>query len=237
LPCALKLSPDAVVIVLEQQCETPASLEAEVDRLWGIEQLRRSEPLSNGGILSAVSVSPDRILGKIARYKHYIAQRARPELYDVLQIRPVAVSGVLECMDGLVFGRRAQDVTQQPGFWELVPSGGIDVSDVTSTQEIDYRAQVLKELREEIGVGEGGVSKLTPFCLVEDRASHVIDIGIAMLCPLPLAALQRTHREASGEYQEICAIPVDGIDSFIGSAAPGLVPASIVLARQFLAWR
>jgi hypothetical protein len=224
-------------MVLDQPCEMPASLEAEVERLWGIEQLKRSQPLTNGSILSAVSISPHKILGRIAQYKQYIAQRARPELFDVLGIRPVAVSGVMECEDGLVFGRRADNVTQDAGLWELVPSGGIDVNGVTSAQEIDFLSQVLRELHEEIGVGDGAVARMTPFCLVDDLVSHVVDIGIAILCPLSLAALRRAQREASDEYEEICAIPVEGIDTFIRSTAPELVPTSVTLARQFLAWR
>lgn len=105
-----------------------AEVEAEVEHLWQVEQQRRGKALFNGKILSAIEVSPQQIIGRIVEYRHLIAQRARPELFDVLNVRPVAVSGLFECADGLVFGRRAGSMTQDAGLWELVPSGGIDTS-------------------------------------------------------------------------------------------------------------
>src|ERR1700733_13935178 len=92
----------STVVLLDSTVTPSVSVQSEVEQLWQAEQQRSGKPLTNGRILSAVEISPQRILGRVAEYRHLIAQRARPELFDVLRVRPVAVSGVLECADGLV---------------------------------------------------------------------------------------------------------------------------------------
>jgi hypothetical protein len=222
-------------MVLHDRFVVSGSVECEIERLWKMEQQRRAKPLVNGNILSAVSVSPLRILGRIAEYRHFIAQRARPELFEELRIRPVAVSGLLECADGLVFGRRAEGVTQEPRSWELVPSGGIDPNGLTATEGTGYLSQLLKELREEIGVESDSVSKTTPFCLVDDPDTHVLDIGVAMLSSLSGRTLHDLHRDTgSTEYGEIRVVPIAQIEAFIGNASLQLVPVSALLIQQFL---
>ena len=212
----------------------PQALESEVEMLWRAEQERRGESLFNGNILSAVEITQAGILGRVAEYRHLVAQRARPQLFDYLQVRPVAVSGLLQCADGIVFGRRARTVTQHPGLWELVPSGGLDTSKVSESGVIDYRAQLLTELLEELGINANSVSSIRPFSLVEDSGSHVIDIGIALASQLSAAQVLRAHREAkTKEYAELRVLSVDEVDCFVRFEASQLVGVSTVLIRQF----
>src|SRR3990167_8022635 len=165
-----------------------AELENEVERLWLAEQNRRGKAIFNGRIMSASTVSSDGIHGYIVEYRHLIAQRARPELFDVLQVRPVAVSGLFECADGIVFGRRAGSMMQDAGLWELVPSGGIDTSKINDSRhspvKVDFLSQILSELHQEIGIQSSFVSSIHPFCLVDDKNSHVLDIGISIVSSL-----------------------------------------------------
>ena len=227
-------SPTACIRISNTISLLPNDVEAEVERLWQAEQQRRGKPLFNGSILSAIEISSHEIIGRIVEYRHYVAQRARPELFDVLKVRPVAVSGLLECADGVVFGRRAGSMTQDAGFWELVPSGGIDTSKADERTDVNYRAQILTELHEEIGINSDSVLSIRSFCLVEDIDSHVIDIGIAMVSPLSTDEVLRIHREAATkEYDELRVVPFADIDGFIQVEAMQLVGVSAMLIQHF----
>jgi len=145
----------------------------------------------------------------------------------------VAVSGLLECPDGIVFGRRAATVTQDAGLWELVPSGGLDGSKFVPG-EIDFRGQILAELHEEVGIGLESISSVTPFCLVEGLESHVLDIGIAMMSPLAGAALVRMHGVAgSTEYEELCVVRRTELAEFTRREASNLAEVSAALIAGF----
>lgn len=234
MPTIHEFLPSSTVLLLDVDQNLPASVESEIDDLWQAERQRRGKSIFNGNIVSAVETSPERIIGRVAEYRHLIAQRARPDLYDVLRVRPVAVSGLLECAEGIVFGRRSDSMTQDAALWELVPSGGLDAVKGPSG-EVNYRAQILTELNEETGIGSDSISSLTPFCLVEDLDSHVLDIGIALVSQLSAHAMLRIHRATvSKEYKELRVVPLADVANFIQSEAEQLVSVSAALIEHFL---
>lgn len=213
------------------------NLEKEIERLWIAEQTKRGKEIFNGQIMSANTVSIKEIHGYIAEYRYLIAQRAKPELFEELQIRPVAISGLFECADGFVFGRRAKSVTQDAGLWELVPSGGIDTSMINnknSNAKIDYIKQILTELRQEIGITSDFVSNIRSFCLVEDTNSHVLDIGIAMQSPLSGPQILEYHKNnATKEYDKLYISPTNEINNFIQCKNSQLIEVSKNLIQLY----
>jgi len=219
---------------LKLDCDGPVfseDLESLVEALWQAEQTRRGKAMHDGRIMSAVRVSATGIHGCTVGYRHLIAQRARPELFSQLCVRPVAVSGLLHCRGGIVFGHRANSMTQDAGLWELVPSGGIDTNNSGTT--VDYIAQIRAELSEETGITATDITTIRPFCLVEDTESHVLDIGISLESSLEAAQVLQIHREtASREYDELCVVPQAQIDRFMADGASRLVGVSMALLRQ-----
>ncbi len=204
----------------------------------GGKQQGRSVPLNTGGIFFRYQYFAQTNCGRIAEYRHYIAQKARPELFDILRVRPVAVSGLLECEDGLVFGRRSEGVTQHAGSWELEPSGGIDAAELPMSGNCDCVSAILRELREEIGIGPESVSGLRPYCLVEDLDSHVFDIGIAIASPWTVAMVRDAHRDAgSTEYTDLRVVPITELKNVVNDPALHFVPVSKILIQQFLSSR
>ena len=204
-----------------------ADLESEVERLWQAEQRSRGKPLFNGHILSATEVGPARIAGRRVEYRCLVAQRARPELFEALGVRPVAVSGILRCPDGVVFGRRARSSAQDPGLWELVPSGGVDMAGIAEAGLIDIRNQMLTELNEEVGLSAGQVTVSAPFCLIEDHESKVLDIGLALTAPALTADIHYASSER--EYDELAVIPQAGLKHFLEQVGTQLVSVSRML--------
>lgn len=208
-------------------------LETEVDLLWQAEQARNGKTLFNGKIFSAVEVTSSSILGRVVEYRLLIAQRVKPNLFDVLNVRPVGVSGMFACANGVVFGRRARTMTQDGGRWELCPSGGLDTSKTALGGEVDYCAQILTELQEEVGVGPDVITEIRPYCLVYDLDSHVIDIGITLTSEILADEVVKMHRNAATkEYDELLIVPYDKVARFIEAKRTELVPVSVELLRH-----
>jgi len=223
---------------IETSGEAPtlsATLEEQIESLWQAEQQRRGKAMFNGRILSATIIGANQIVGHFVEYRRLIAQQLRPELFEVLRVQAVAVSGLLYCQDGVVFGRRAGNTTQEAGQYELVPSGGIDESQLQEAGRVDFRAQLFAELLEETGIGEHHVSTVEPFCLVEDHESHGFDIGFTLSTPMLSAeAIYRMHRETgSKEYDELIVVPSKELPGFVEQMGTQLVAVSSTLLRTY----
>jgi hypothetical protein len=228
-------SPSTCIEMRHPEADYPELVESEVKRLWhSLVSCHSGDAPFDGNILSAVEIAPHILWVRAVKYRYFAAQRARPELFETLRVRPVAISGLLECADGIVFGKRSLAMMQNGGKWELVPSGAIDAARADEAGAIDYRAQILIELREEIGLNAEAVSSLTPFCLIDDGESHVLDIGIAIESPKTADEIRRAHRaSATKEYDELCVIEVGAVNRFVERERPQLADASEVLVQQY----
>jgi HAD superfamily hydrolase (TIGR01509 family) len=204
-----------------------ADLDEKVEELWQKEIVSRGEALFNGTIYCVDQLTPDHIEGHFVEYRQLIAQRMQPAMFTRLGIRPLAVSGLLKCWDGVIFGRRPADVTSEAGMWELVPSGGVDHTSEGPDGRLDYLGQLLSELSEEIGLSADALTAITPFCLIEDSRSRVFDIGINLETPLSFKEIQQTlsgrHKD---EYLDLVVVPTDGLAVFGEEHKDTLVPVS-----------
>lgn len=208
------------------------ALDRRVDGLWRQEQARRAAPLFNGELLSVVSLAPSRIEARVAEYRCFVAQRGDPSLSAQLRVRPLAVSGLLRCRDGIVFGRRAATSTQDAGRWELVPSGGVDRRALWPDGKVDVIGQLTDELREEIGCSPASVTSAEPFLLVEDTASGVVDIGIHLVLDLDAVTVLASHCAAgTAEYDELRIVPISDVRQFVEQADPPVIEVSLALLR------
>jgi hypothetical protein len=230
-----RFSPSTRIEVLDPAADFPESVESEVARIWeSLVSCRTGGAPFDGNIVSAVDIAPDIVRVRTVKYRYFAAQKARPELFATLRVRPVAVSGLLECADGVVFGRRSLAMMQNGGKWELVPSGAIDAARADEAGVVDYRAQILIELREEIGLVAEAVCSLTPFCVIDDGDSHVLDVAIAIRSVLTADQICRAHREsATNEYDELRVIAAGAVNGFIERERPQLVEASEVLVQRY----
>lgn len=230
------LSPNVEVRADPRSPPLSADLEKAVTAAWDAERARRPG-LTDGTLFSVDHFSAERITGRFVPYRHRIAQRARPELAAALAVRPLAVSGVLMCADGVVFGRRAAALTDAPGRWELVPSGGVEAQAMDTPADaagrVNLRRQILAELAEEIGLDPGDVFGLELFCAVEDDDSGIVDIGIALASSLSAETVRRRHAErGSGEYVEIAIVAVSQVPGFVAAREGELLAVSRVLLER-----
>lgn len=209
-----------------------AALEAEIDRLWAAAQLRTEGKLFNGRVFNADTIAPERVGGHWTEYRRIVAQMDRPELWEDLRLRPVAVGGTIMGPEGVVIGRRPTNAVYQAGMWQLPPAGSLDFGAAAPDGRVDFIHQILAELGEELGLAPGTVRVLRPLCLVEHADSHVTDLGVALTTHLDTAAIARAHANApDAEYDPLIVVPVTELAGFVERAGLNLTPQ----ARVFLA--
>jgi 8-oxo-dGTP pyrophosphatase MutT (NUDIX family) len=201
-----------------------AATQRIVDVIWEREQ-RQRPAMFDGQVFSLIAQEGHILRGCLVSYRRFIAQRRDPTLFPLLRVRPLAVSGLLNCRDGLVFGQRATATTQDGGRWELAPSGGIDANTPTP------RDALMQELAEELGCPAASVTAATAFALVEDDATHTVDIGYALETNLSGAELRGCYLQtASAEYDAVAIVSRDALSTFL--AAHDVIEVSHALLKE-----
>jgi hypothetical protein len=180
-------------------------IEARVDEIWQREKELRSHDLHNGRLFSVDYCDGRTIVGWISEYRYFLAQRREPSLHAALKIKPLAVTGILSCPDGVLFGRRSGRSEMDAGCWELVPSGGVDDAAVGPAGQVSLERCILIELEEETGIGASELSaRSRAAALVEDPQSHVIDVGVMLATASSAAQIQRRFAALENrEYSEL----------------------------------
>jgi hypothetical protein len=167
----------------------------------------------------------------MSEYRYFVAQRRAADLHEVLKIRPLAVTGVLMCTDGVVVGRRSGKSEMDADMWELVPSGGVDQSAVEPDGRVNLERSLLTELAQEIGIAKSDLNAPPrAIVLVEDVRSHVTDIGMRLdLRWSARDVLERFASIANREYSALEAVPLHAIPAFRLKHGQSLSPVSAAL--------
>jgi hypothetical protein len=220
-----------VVVDAAHVTEQSPEIVARIEDIWQRESDKRGKALFNGQLFSILREEADSITGWLAEYKWFLGQRRDPALFSALRVRPLAVTGLLICQDGVVFGRRAIHVEQDAGLWELVPSGGVDGSMLEPDGLIDLRRQLIAELSEEIGIGAEAVSMPPqPFAIVTDADAHVSDIGIIVRTNLSTSTIMGAFTSLKNrEYATLKVVPTAYLNRFIKSHSSHLAAVSSAL--------
>ena len=229
-----ELSDNAVLLIEKHRTKHDDAQLAIVDKIWS-EAQRKNSRLFDGSILSCISDSSNRIISTIDNYRLFFSKKSHPVLLDKIKIMPIAVSGILECKDGFVFGKRAKFTTQDAELWELVPSGGLDASIINDINTYDFKQQLLTELYEEMGINQDMLLTITPFCYVIDHEASVLDIGIYMYSDVSQETINHCFTTVrSFEYQSIIFVPRNIIIDFIAMEGQNLSSISVAIMEFFL---
>ncbi len=228
---ATALSSDVRVEIVSRQSRADERTMAEVDRLWA-EACGARPDLFNGRVLSADHISPECILGHWTDYKFAYAQFKKPELFNLLGLRPLAVCGVVRCPDGIVFGQRSADAVYQAGMWQCPPAGSVEQR-CGEDDQVDLRGQLLAEFEEELGLARQSAGSITPLAAVEHPGTHVVDVGFGIETIVPGSGIVDAQRSAPGshEYARIVVVAAGQLQQRLENWAGALVPS----ARLFLA--
>ena len=230
-----EVAADIAVRIVREMPMLSASLDQEVERRWreACERVAAGGAgrLFNGRVFSADSITPHLVTGHLTEYRRSVAQMERPELFEELGIRSLAVCGVLRCADGVAMGRRHRGAVYQAGMWQLPPAGSVDAGAVNADGVVDLRRQLLGELQEELGLAAEAVEGPQPLCIVEHPGSHVSDFGLELVTKLGAEAVLAAYRtHGNGEYEQVLVIPLAELPGFLADSGKSLVPP----AREFL---
>lgn len=208
-----------------------ADLVAEIEAAWQEARAEVGSQLFNGKLFSVAEIRDGNIGGRFIDYMWFIAAQRRPRIALSLNIKPLAVTGILRCRDGIVFGRRSRAVVQDKGLWELAPSGGISASCVRDDGVIDFTAQILEELREETAIQGADVVRTRPLCVIEDVASPMFDIIVEIFTALTASQVKAYAARASREYDQWEVVPVTEVTGFANQQGAGLAPLSAYILQ------
>ena len=162
----------------ETEWAPAAQLRNRVAQLWDRAIREHGSALNDSDLFSLVGAadpSKSEISGHFIKYRYYVAQSVDPSLQEALKVRPLAVTAIVRCPDGLTIGRRIRTAAKDCDLWELIPAGGIEPDSVLPTGRVDPRLQVRKEMCEEIGVCGIEVASLEPlFWMVEGDVTDLV---------------------------------------------------------------
>ena len=213
----------------------PNHLDHEVERLWQAACRRMAASgagkLFNGRVFSADTISPQEVTGHLTEFRRVVAQMERPVLFADLEVRPLAVCGVLRCMGGVVVGRRHPAAIYQAGMWQLPPAGSVDAGAVDADGIVGLRRQLLGELQEELGLSAESVGEPRPLGIVEHPGSHVSDLGMVLSTSLTAETVLAAHKaRGNTEYPTLLVVPEMQLAGFVAEAGKALVGS----AQEFL---
>ncbi|WP_336762216.1 hypothetical protein [Asaia sp. VD9] len=192
-------------------------LEAAIEAQWH-DALKAHPGLYNGRVFCLSSLSPDALSGFWCEYRWVLAQMRAPELAARLNLRSLAVTGLLLCPDGVVLGRRNPNSLYLPGYWQGVPAGSVEAREDADT--VDLGAQLLAELDEEVGLS-GAVTLSGPLLACEHDHTHIVDLGFMIRTDLSFAAIRAAWQaRANDEYDQIACHERHLVASLSGHVLP-----------------
>lgn len=213
--------------------EIPASIDDLARSIWQEEVQRRGANIFDGEIVSVASIDGDRIVGRRAHFRWLLAQSRDSSIFKWSQVRPLAVTGLLFCPEGVIIGHRSQSVYQFPGLGELAPSGSVDLSTLGANGSISLQQQLMQELREEIGIDVGAVTELEPLAIASDAEGQVFDVCFTLRTSLRWTEIQEIFgRSGSAEYDRLELLPLSDVSRFLQANKTTVTPLTLALLQM-----
>ncbi len=205
----------------------------KIDSLW--ESATKKNPnLFNGKALVYTGYNKigDRINIKVGltHYKYIFASILHPELN--LGLRPLAVSGmVIDNSSNSIIGLRHKNVTQYPEYYELIPSGGIKPDKIKESKTIDFRAQLIEEFEQEIGLKRKCIDSITSLGLIFEPYYRVY--VIACIIRLNTVLSPDTLKLNENEYSSFKIISLKDLEANILRKDIHFVPTSKLILNNY----
>jgi hypothetical protein len=135
-----------------------------------------------------------------------------------IELKPLAISGLAKCSDGIIIGKRAASVSSMCGLWEFCPSGGVNAEHVSTDGDVDVYSVILSELLDEVGIPKDFVKSIRISEGYENVFSGLLDLIADMEIDLSADQVISLHKKtATREYDEIRVIKEEEIKAFCSS--------------------
>lgn len=219
-----KIQPDFQILIDEEAAPFRLT-DAEagvVEGIWQAEKRLKGDKLFNGRILCCTKHDSASLRGCFIDYKDYIAVLRSPSLRSALPVDLLGISGVVIADKAVLVGRRASYVTEYPGFYECVPSGGIN-PEMCRDGRVDPKVPFEHELVEEAGISKEDIVAFTLTGLVYDARAHLYEVtALIQLRP----DLRRRPLAPSDEYAELFWVEFSELPAFFHDHGENLLPMS-----------
>lgn len=229
-----KIDPSFCVKVTEPRGFELSDVEKdEIESIWIHELREKGHYLVNGQILNIIQSEGQQWQGEFVDYKFYLAQLRNPYFREVLQIRPMGISGMTWSGDKVLIGQRSEIVATYPHYYETVPSGGVDPGARVGDQ-IDFTSQFVLELFEETGISSTEIKRVECFAVVYDKVNALYqmcgDIQVNY-------SIIKNPLEPSWEYKSLQWKPKSDLKAFLAKHQEEIVPLSryMLAAKRLLA--
>lgn len=210
----------------------------KIEQIWKKICKQKQNKLFNDDVLSFVNISrinkKTLVEGMFVKYKLVIADRKDPSL--CLQINPIGVSGVVMINEHnekyLLFSVRSSEVSEYPGYLELVPSGHIDKSIVRKNRIVDYKSKLIQEFEEETALSVDLINKIRTLGIVMDTVNRVYDICCVLEVNTTRENILVSFKKVS-EYVKPEFISYNKLPNFIKSNYHKIIPTSLAIIKGF----
>lgn len=202
---------------------------SQVESIWQ-DFTDKNPGLSDGDLLFVDQYNPNNsssILCFTAPYRYFFAQRKDALIRERLNLQGLAVSGIIDQDDCLLFGQRSSLVTQYKNFWELVPSGSLSPRFLQQDDTINFTQQLAEEFCEELSGNIKDIVRINPEALIFDDAESTLDI-LSSISVHP----NFHHPPSTDEYQQILKVSKSSVDDWVEKKEQQLVPTSLVALRH-----
>ncbi len=208
-------------------------IDKKVNDIW-VSKRKYNKYLYDSEIISVLEINNYKIQGFKSSYKNFVAQQNNCIVHKSIKIRPLAISGILLCEEGVVFGRRSNESFQGAGQIELCPSGAVDVDVVCTKFGVDVLRQLYSELSEELGIDGNFISKILPLGVIEDLSSGVIDLCAIIFLDISFDELTVKYKiNQNFEYSEIFLVKKFEFEKFIINNKNNLVNVSKEILERY----
>ena len=230
------ISGDMRISIIQDVFSPSQELENVVNLIWENAIVKQNFHLTNSKVLRFIEKLDNNIIAQVCEYKYFYAQSKHPDLFASLNITILAVSGITICGNGIVVGKRSVNSLQDPGSWELTPSGSIGVPDLPLKIDADYaKDQVIVELEEEIGILSREIGNISLIGYLRDTDAHVIDLLFAIKVTISRKELNsRSLHTINDEYTEIRIVDLRLVSIFFWFKWKRVVASSHALLRIYI---
>jgi hypothetical protein len=196
----------------------PAALLPEIEALWGRATSNPETQLTNGELFVLAAIGPERLTIRPSEYRYAVARRMQPALVARgLEVRPIAVTGVVCCADGVLLGHRSSWVANDSGLWEPFPSGGLDRPDPVG--------QIHTEFEEELGLGAETIARIDCRGVIEDLETGICDIVFRIEVSAQKSEIVTAHGSIEmPEHDVICVMPPNQLNAFVEQHREEVLP-------------
>ena len=226
---------DLRISIVDDVFRPSQEIENAVNLIWKSAIVKQNFRLKNSKVLRFLEKLDNTIFAQVCEYKYFYAQSKHPDLFALLNITILAVSGITICGNSIVIGKRSVNSLQDPGSWELTPSGSIEVPDLLLKIDTNCaKDQVIVELEEEIGVLSREIENISFIGCLRDTDAHVIDLLFAVKITTSRKELHsRFLYTISDEYTVIRIIDLRLVSIFFWFKWTRVVASSRALLRSY----